>query len=173
MSKPNHKPVSLALCTALVGGLALSGSAFAMQPMAQGYLVSATAGAGEEKAATDADKKAEGSCGADKKAAEGKCGEGKCGMDKVDTDKDGKASRAEFDAAHPDEPAKFDTIDTNKDGFIDAAEAKAQHEGKCGEGKCGADKAKGEGSCGADKKSDAKAEHAEGKCGEGKCGGSI
>ncbi|HEY5971503.1 MAG TPA: hypothetical protein VIT22_05940 [Pseudoxanthomonas sp.] len=150
MSKPNHKPVSLALCTALVGGLALSASAsaFAMQPMAQGYLLSATADAGE-------------------KAAEGKCGEGKCGIEKVDTDKDGKASRAEFDAAHPDKPAKFDTIDTNKDGFIDAAESKAHHEGKCGEGKCG------EGKCGADKKADAKAGHAEGKCGEGKCGGSI
>jgi uncharacterized low-complexity protein len=52
-------------------------------------------------------------------------------------------------------------------------------EGKCGEGKCGADKAKeahcgaakgdhegkcGEGKCGAEKKG------AEGKCGEGKCG---
>ncbi|MGH8061717.1 MAG: HvfA family oxazolone/thioamide-modified RiPP metallophore [Pseudoxanthomonas sp.] len=166
MNKSNSKPVSLALCTALVGGLALSGSAFAMQPMTQGYLVSATAAAHGDKAAEGscgADKKAEGSCGADKKAAEGKCG-----MDKVDTDKDGKASRAEFDAAHPGEPAKFDTIDTNKDGFIDAAEAKAHHEGKCG-----ADKAKGEGSCGADKKTDAKAGHAEGKCGEGKCGGAI
>ncbi len=143
MSKSNQKPVSLALCTALVGGLALSASAFAMQPMAQGYLLSATADAGE-------------------KAAEGKCGEGKCGIDKVDTDKDGKASRAEFDAANPDKPAKFDTIDTNKDGFIDAAESKAHHEGKCGEGKCGADKKAG----------DDKAK-AEGKCGEGKCGGSI
>ena len=47
-------------------------------------------------------------------------------------------------------------------------------EGKCGEGKCGGDKAKteaegkcGEGKCGGDK---AKTE-AEGKCGEGKCGG--
>jgi len=41
-------------------------------------------------------------------------------------------------------------------------------EGKCGEGKCGADKKKdgkcGEGKCGADKKK-------ESKCGEGKCGG--
>ena len=36
-------------------------------------------------------------------------------------------------------------------------------EGKCGEGKCGADKGK-EGSCGEGK------EAAEGKCGEGKCG---
>ena len=157
MSKSNHKPVSLALCTALVGGLALSGSAFAMQPMTQGYLVSATAGAGEEKAATDADKKAEGSCGADKKAAEGKCGEGKCGMDKVDTDKDGKVSQAEFTTAHPGKDSKFAEIDTNKDGFIDAAEHKVHSEGKCG----------------ADKKTDAKAGHAEGKCGEGKCGGSI
>lgn len=160
MSKPNHKPVSLALCTALVGGLALSGSAFAMQPMTQGYLASATAAADGDKAAEGkcgADKKTEGSCGADKKAAEGKCGEGKCGVDKVDTDKDGKASRAEFDAAHPGKAADFDTMDTNKDGFLDAAEVKAHHEGKCG----------------ADKKTDAKAGHAEGKCGEGKCGGSI
>ena len=152
MSKSNHKPVSLALCTALAGGLALTGSAFAMQPLAQGYLASATAGAAEEKAATDtdkkaegscgADKKAEGSCGADKKAAEGKCGEGKCGMDKADTDKDGKISQAEFTAAHPGKDGKFADIDANKDGFIDAAEHKAHAEGKCGEGKCG------EGKCG-------------------------
>lgn len=144
MSKSNQKPVSLVLCTALVGGLALSASAFAMQPLAQGYLLSASAPDTGEK------------------AAEGKCGEGKCGMDKVDTDKDGKASRAEFTAAHADKAATFDTIDTNKDGFIDAAEHKAHSEGKCGEGKCGADK-----------KTDAKADKAEGKCGEGKCGGSI
>ena len=136
MSKSNQKPVSLALSAALVGGLALSASAFAMQPLAQGYLLSATADAGE-------------------KAAEGKCGEGKCGMDKVDTDKDGKVSRAEFTTAHADKADKFDGMDTNKDGFIDAAEHKAHSEGKCGEGKCGADK----------KKTDAKADHAEGKCG--------
>ena len=36
------------------------------------------------------------------------------------------------------------------------------HEGKCGEGKCGGDK-EAEGKCGGDKE-------AEGKCGEGKCG---
>jgi uncharacterized low-complexity protein len=50
-----------------------------------------------------------------------------------------------------------------------AAEAK-KADGKCGEGKCGADKKKdgkcGEGKCGADKKKD-------GKCGEGKCGGQV
>ena len=37
--------------------------------------------------------------------------------------------------------------------------ASSHMEGKCGEGKCGGDKAKKEGKCG------------EGKCGEGKCGG--
>lgn len=42
-----------------------------------------------------------------------------------------------------------------------AAETK-KADGKCGEGKCGADKKK-DGKCGADKKKD-------GKCGEGKCG---
>ncbi len=46
-------------------------------------------------------------------------------------------------------------------------------DGKCGEGKCGAEKAKdgkcGEGKCGAEKKTDAK-EMKDGKCGEGKCG---
>lgn len=45
---------------------------------------------------------------------------------------------------------------------------KAEKEGKCGEGKCGEDKGKegkcGEGKCGEDKGK-------EGKCGEGKCGG--
>ena len=61
MSKSNQKPVSLALSAALVGGLALSASAFAMQPLAQGYLLAAGAPDTGEK------------------AAEGKCGEGKCG----------------------------------------------------------------------------------------------
>ena len=48
----------------------------------------------------------------------------------------------------------------------------ANHEGKCGEGKCGGDKKSdsegkcGEGKCGGDKKAEG-----EGKCGEGKCGG--
>ena len=57
--------------------------------------------------------------------------------------------------------------------------ADAHMEGKCGEGKCGGDKAKkegkcGEGKCGGDKAKkkgcDDKAKK-EGKCGEGKCGG--
>jgi uncharacterized low-complexity protein len=129
MSKTN-KPAAVAI--ALVGGLALTGSAFAMEPLAQGYLLAA---------------------GETAKAGEGKCGEGKCGLAKADTDKDGKVSQAEFTAAHPDKAAKFAEIDTNKDGFIDAAEHKAHAgakgaEGKCGEGKCG------EGKCGGDKKTE-------------------
>jgi uncharacterized low-complexity protein len=37
-------------------------------------------------------------------------------------------------------------------------------DGKCGEGKCGAEKKAADGKCGAEKKA------ADGKCGEGKCG---
>ena len=131
MSKNTTKPAAIAV--ALAGGILLTGSSFAMEPLAQGYLLAAPEAA---------------------KAGEGKCGEGKCGMAKADTDKDGKVSQAEFAAAHPDRTATFASIDTNKDGFIDAAEHKAHAdtkgtkgaEGKCGEGKCG------EGKCGADKK---------------------
>ncbi|SDQ90085.1 EF hand [Pseudoxanthomonas sp. CF385] len=127
MSKTT-KPAAVAV--ALAGGILLAGSSFAMEPLAQGYLLAAPEAA---------------------KAGEGKCGEGKCGMAKADTDKDGKVSQAEFAAAHPDKAADFAGIDTNKDGFIDAAEHKAHAgakgaEGKCGEGKCG------EGKCGGDKK---------------------
>jgi uncharacterized low-complexity protein len=163
MSKQTNKPLALAIGT-LVGGLALSGSAFAMTDLASGYMVAA-AHAGAE-AGCGADKKAaEAKCGADKKAAEGKCGEGKCGMDVMDTDKDGKVSSAEFAAKHDGDTSKFAMHDTNKDGFISADEAKAA------EGKCGGDKAKGEGKCGADKKPADEKAKMEGKCGEGKCGG--
>ena len=52
-------------------------------------------------------------------------------------------------------------------GYLLADAHDKMKEGKCGEGKCGADKKKegkcGEGKCGADKMK-------EGKCGEGKCG---
>ena len=55
--------------------------------------------------------------------------------------------------------------------------AKAMKEGKCGEGKCGGDKAEKvaktmkEGKCGGDKAEKAAKTMKEGKCGEGKCGG--
>ena len=70
----NRKPVALAIGATLAGGLALSGSAFASTPLAQGYLL----GAQDAAKAADAKTK-EGSCGAHKAKAEGKCGEGKCG----------------------------------------------------------------------------------------------
>ena len=133
----NRKPVALAIGATLAGGLALSGSAFASTQLAQGYLL------GAQDAAPSTDKAKEGGCGA---AA-------------MDSDKDGKVSRAEFEAMHAGQGAVFDEIDTNKDGFMDADEGKAHSEGRCG--------------------SDQKAEEAksgdksgmEGKCGEGKCGG--
>jgi len=138
MTQSSKKPVAVAIGTALAGGLMLSGSSFAVTPLAQGYLL------GAQDAATADAKAQEGNCGGDKAKAEGKCGEGKCGLDKIDTDKDGKVSRAEFDAAHPDKGDKFAAIDTNGDGFVDQAEheahkaaSKGDMEGKCGEGKCG------------------------------------
>ena len=176
MSKPQNKPIALAIGTAVATGTLVAGSLFSLQAMASGYM-------------QDAPK-------AEAKAAEGKCGEGKCGegmarrdaasgqatgkrthkphtMAGMDTDKDGRLSRAEFDAAHKGMEEKFGAHDGDGDGFITQAEMdkhhadmkKAKAEGKCGEGKCG------EGKCGgkkADAPKDAKA--AEGKCGEGKCG---
>jgi uncharacterized low-complexity protein len=158
MNKNSHKPVVLAVGAALAGGLALSGNAFSIEPLAQGYALGA-AMHGEH--------------------AEGKCGEGRCGMEKLDTDGDGRISRAEFEAAHEGKADKFAEIDADGDGFISTEEAKAHHEGKCGEGKCGEGKC-GEGKCGGDKADGDHADHAgagksgmEGKCGEGKCGGGV
>lgn len=156
----SRKPVAVAIGATLAGGLMLSGSAFASTPLAQGYLLGAGGG----------DKTAQGSCGADKKAGEGKCGsdkahEGKCGAAAMDTDKDGKVSRAEFAAAHPDKAGDFDKMDADKNGYLDATE------GKCGEGKCGGDKKAGDHHMQGGDMKDGKA--AEGKCGEGKCGGSA
>lgn len=134
----SKKPVAIAIGTALAGGLILSGSAFAVQPLAQGYLLSA-----QDTMAAEKDKQS---------MAGDKAKEGSCGMDVMDTDKDGKVSRAEFDTKHADkaDQAKFDKMDANKDGFIDATESKAHKEGSCG-----GDKKAGEGKCG------------EGKCGGG------
>jgi uncharacterized low-complexity protein len=156
MDKNSKKPVAIAVGAALVGGLALAGSAFSMQPLAQGY-------------ALGADQPHHGD-----HTSEGKCGEGRCGLEKMDTDGDGRISRAEFEAMHEGKAGKFAGIDANGDGFIDAAEMKAHHESKAAEGKCG------EGKCGGDRSDDGHEGHAdadkagmEGKCGEGKCGGSA
>lgn len=134
------KPAPLALGAALIGSLALSGPAFAMQPLAQGYMLAAA----DVAEGSCGGKGAEGSCGADKKAD---AAEGRCGLEHMDTDKDGRVSRAEFAAAHKDDDSKFAAHDTNQDGFLSAEElkahmgagsSKAMEEGKCGEGKCGA-----------------------------------
>lgn len=148
MSRTNTRNTAGMLGVALAG-LVLSGSAFAMQPLSQGYLLSAShAGAegkcGEGKCGagktskTGAAKAAEGKCGEGKcgagkaaktggaKTAEGKCGEGQCGdarFGKTDTDHDGRVSRAEYVAAVPDGPAGFARKDANHDGFISEQEA--------------------------------------------------
>ena len=139
MSKSHAKPAALAVAAAL-GGIALSGAAFSMAPLASGYMVSAQE-AGDPAAAT-------------------KDAEGRCGMSRADTDGDGRISADEFAAAHAEkDPSYFTAMDTNGDGFVDKDEHdvhhaaqkassdkdsdKAAQEGKCGEGKCG-----GSGSCG-------------------------
>lgn len=71
------KPLTIALGTALVGGLTAAAASaegayddnpFAMEELSSGQLI---AGAHEE-----------GGCGEDKDKEEGSCGEGKCGEDK-------------------------------------------------------------------------------------------
>src|SRR6478672_3898076 len=117
-----RKPLAL-----LVGAAVAAGSLFSMDTLAHGYMQDAKA-----PAAKDAH-------------------EGGCGMAMMDTDKDGRLSRTEFDAAHKGKEEKFAAHDLDGDGFISQAEmdkhhsdasagkgaAKAAAEGKCGEGKCG------------------------------------
>lgn len=110
---------------ALAGSVLLSGSAFAMQPLAQGYLVASS----DAKPAEG--KCGEGKCGADAKSAEGKCGEGKCGegkcgdasFSKTDADGDGFVSRAEFLKVAPGRADVFKKIDTSGDSKISEQEA--------------------------------------------------
>ncbi|AFK67341.1 hypothetical protein YSA_01040 [Pseudomonas putida ND6] len=126
------------LGAALIGSMALSNSAFAVEPLAQGYQLASAKVAGEGKcgegkcggsgkASQSEGKCGEGKCGAGAKAgAEGKCGEGKCGdasFAKTDSNHDGKVSRDEFLAVAKDRARDFDTIDRNHDGFISEQEA--------------------------------------------------
>jgi uncharacterized low-complexity protein len=111
-----------------LAGLVLSGSTFAMQPLAQGFMVTASH-AGEEG------KCGEGKCGATDvapaktaaaKTAEGKCGEGKCGdarFAQTDSDDDGRVSKAEFLVVVPNGDGYFAKIDKNRDGYISEKEA--------------------------------------------------
>ena len=152
MSQSTNKPVALVLGAAVATGTLVAGSLFSMQAMANGYM---------QDAKTET-KAAEGKCGEGKCAASMKAGvakqahEGGCGMAKMDTDKDGRLSRAEFDAAHKGSEEKFAGHDLDGDGFITQAEMDKHHADMKAKG---GEKAKIEGKCG------------EGKCGEGKCGG--
>ncbi|MBU8977820.1 MULTISPECIES: EF-hand domain-containing protein [unclassified Lysobacter] len=132
MSRINTRHPAGMLGVALAG-LVLSGSAFAVQPLSQGYMLAAAHAGAEGKCGEG--KCGEGKCGEGKcgthakataKAAEGKCGEGQCGdarFASADTDKDHLVSRAEFVAVVPGGEAIFATKDPNGDGFISEKEA--------------------------------------------------
>ena len=121
----------------LLGGMVLGNTAFAVEPLSQGYQLAAAKTPGEGKCgegkcgasakASTEGKCGEGKCGASAKAgAEGKCGEGKCGdasFARTDTNHDGKVSREEFLVVAKDRAGDFDKIDSNRDGFISEQEA--------------------------------------------------
>lgn len=85
------------LGAALIGGMAFGTSAFAVEPLSQGYQLASAKTQGEGKCGEGkcggsaksshgegkcggSEKGAEGKCGGSEKAgSEGKCGEGKCG----------------------------------------------------------------------------------------------
>lgn len=129
MSRINNRN-SVGMLGIALAGLVLSGSAFAMQPLSQGYMLAASHAVGEGKCG-------EGKCGAtgaksDKaatatgKTAEGKCGEGKCGdasFAKTDTSDDGRVSKSEFIAVAGDRAGDFAKLDTDSDGYISEKEA--------------------------------------------------
>lgn len=135
MKQPHKKPIAINV-SLLTTGLLLSGTAFAITPLAQGYAVGAN----------QAVPVVEG------KAKEGSCG-GAMAFEMMDTNKDGKVTPAECDAMHR---ARFKKMDTNGDGVLSREElisgTKSMHqpkggdmkmdaaEGKCGEGKCGGKK---------------------------------
>ncbi len=126
MSRNNTRHTAGMLGVALAG-LVLSGSAFAMQPLAQGYMLAAGHAAGEGKCG-------EGKCGASGakapkaaalKTAEGKCGEGQCGdarFNKTDSNDDGLVSKAEYLAVVPS-GERWAEKDADRDGFISEREA--------------------------------------------------
>ncbi|MBN3865632.1 hypothetical protein HCU66_25890 [Pseudomonas frederiksbergensis] len=119
---PNKTRIGL-VAVALVGGMNLASTAFAVEALPQGYQLASAEKAGEGKCG-------EGKCGssgASAKAtqAEGKCGEGKCGdasFERTDTDDDGRVSLKEFLAVAPTRSEEFKAIDTNQDGYLSEAE---------------------------------------------------
>ena len=55
-------------------------------------------------------------------------------MQRADTDRDGRISRAEAQAAQAQHAGRFDELDVNKDGYLDRADRQArmaQRRGEC------------------------------------------
>jgi uncharacterized low-complexity protein len=125
----NTRNKTASLLGITLAGLVLSGSAFAVQPLAQGYMLGAAHAAAEGKCGEGKCGSTEAKPGAQKsasKTAEGKCGEGQCGdaiFNSIDTDDDARISRAEFLKVAPTGVAVFAKKDTNKDGYIDEMES--------------------------------------------------
>ncbi|MCY7355704.1 MAG: hypothetical protein LH470_11645 [Lysobacter sp.] len=139
MSNTTKTPVAIAVGTILAGGLALSGSAFAMHSLAQGYMLSAQETTAAAQEAVNPLYKSNGMEGTNPMSDAGRAAHTMTGMD---TDKDGKLSKAEFAAAHDGSDAKFAAHDPDGDGFISTAEMDAHHAADAGkkkgmEGKCG------------------------------------
>jgi len=122
MSRINTRNTTIGALGVALAGLVLSGSAFAMQPLSQGYMLAASDTAGKgTTVAKNAAKPA-----ATKKTAEGKCGEGKCGdasFAKNDKNRDNFIDRAEFEVAAPNHETLFTQFDANGDRKISEKEA--------------------------------------------------
>ncbi|WP_166363615.1 hypothetical protein [Pseudomonas akapageensis] len=119
---PNKTRLGL-LAVALVGGMNMASSTFAMEALPQGYQLASADKAAEGKCG-------EGKCGASEAGAkatqaEGKCGEGKCGdasFARTDTDDDGRVSLKELLTVAPKGGEEFKAMDTNSDGYLSEAE---------------------------------------------------
>ncbi|HEY5971124.1 MAG TPA: EF-hand domain-containing protein [Pseudoxanthomonas sp.] len=121
MSRITTRNTTIGALGVALAGLVLSGSAFAVQPLSQGYARAASHADGNGTTAQKTVKPA-----AAKKTAEGKCGEGKCGdasFNKNDTNRDTFVSRAEFEVAAPGNEAQFVQFDANGDRKISEKEA--------------------------------------------------
>ncbi|WP_166363619.1 hypothetical protein [Pseudomonas akapageensis] len=119
---PNKTRLGL-LAVALVGGMNMASSTFAMEALPQGYQLASADKAAEGKCG-------EGKCGASEAGAkatqaEGKCGEGKCGdasFARTDADHDGRVSLKELLTVAPKGGEEFKAMDTNSDGYLSEAE---------------------------------------------------
>ena len=119
MSKQTNKPLALALGAALVGGLALSASAFAMTDLASGYMLAA---AGEQAATRPAKASA--------------------AWRRWTPTRTARSRRPSSPPRTRATTSKFAAHDTNKDGFITADEMKAhRREWKASAAKASAAKA--------------------------------